>query len=265
MTTGTLDLSRVDAERRRLESANADLPAEDRPSPDELALDVDPATRAHRIVEQVLAEAERGEGTPGTSRPAGVAQEEDSPGAVAHRIVREVLAAEAATASRLERSAGDPSSRAAQEVDDTSASDRESEWTPSIHRRHLVLLGADGGLVLVPGPVYEPRDGAFVPTRIPTTLEGLVERVVSSFDGRSRASDDVRAAIRGAAESEALPGSRWLVLGVLWAAAVAAATPFAGAALGSAIDFRIDLWGDEPAMVQEAEATTDAPSIDGTP
>lgn len=199
MGTGTLDLTRVEEERRRFE--------EERRSEDE------------------------------------------DPSAVAERIVEEVLAAEAALEESLRR----------EQIEE--ADGATSERTP---RRHLVWLGVEDPLVLVPGPVYAPGDRPFVPTRDGDRLELLVDDAIGTLRAQPHT---IGGALRSAADSPAMPATRWVMFGLLWMAAFAGLVPFAFATIGNALEVEVDIFGEaegEPAIEQiqpEGADETENPSV----
>lgn len=199
MATGTLDLTRVEEERRRLE--------------------------------------------------------ETDPEVVAHRIVEEVLAAEAA----LETPQADGP---LDEVHETREDDGRLTLAGPFQRRDFVLLTTDEPLVLVPGPTYEPATSAFVPS--PDPLRVLVDDALASVQTAPQTISD---ALRGAADSPAMPATRWMLFGLLWMAAFAGLVPFAFATIGNSIDMQIEVFGEETeeATIEQQPAdvtSTDNPSVD---
>lgn len=272
MATGTLDLSLVEAERRRREAEagehGAGTAVDD--------LDRDAAERAHRIVSEVLAAARAADAataslgvaspveavaTPSTTGARPTPHDDDDAAIWARFIVDEVTAsaavAEAAAAAAAPAVDAEPDTHTetpgpvvvAPTADDGSASaaPRPADVAPPsapLERADLVLLAGDHPIALLPGVAYDPVPGAWAPTV--DALPRLVEQALSPITQARRSMTD---AIRDAADSPEMPGARWLIVGALWAAAAAAAIPLAVAALGSAVDLEIDLWGGEPATV----------------
>ncbi|MDX1621662.1 MAG: hypothetical protein R3320_11770 [Nitriliruptorales bacterium] len=238
MATGTLDLNQVDAERKRQESAEA---------------------QARRIVEEVLADAQNAVAGHLEQAPTRDDSADDGSWEVAHRIVEEVLATEAALDTTLDERA----------LDEPDSSTVESSRTPVSTRRHLVLLNTDQPLVLVPGPVYEPGAGSWIPSG--DRLGRLVDDVLATL---RTAPKNVGAVLREAADSPGMPATRWMLLGLLWMAAFAALVPFAFATIGNSLQMEIDLYGEDTATQPAAEQPAgeqptdvtgqDNPSVEGS-
>lgn len=259
--TATLDLERVHAARRRLEAerdGQVALGPDDQPAVDDVDLDIDPATRAARIVQEVLTAAGAeavDDDEDDLLPPAG-----DGPAAArARRIVEEVLAAAADATD-------------AQSVD----ADGTDDPAPLEVRADLVLLAGPEPLVLLPGEAYEPEPAGYVPRAEPRRLGALVDRALESLrlDPAAAPATDratvpaaapdelatpqsVREAIRGAGESSNRHGVRWVVAGAVWALAFALAGPLAYKALVSSADMTIDLWSD--AEQEAVERSVDVP------
>lgn len=207
--TGTLDLERVAAERRRLE-AEAEAAARD--------ADVEhPAVVAQRIVDEVLKQAELGAKQDEIGiepRPRDEADAETNPGdpgAIARRIVDEVLrdqgavdravaAAEEVTGSREVDAAAEqvrneasstptttegPADEQADEHAEASATDTDRAPLDErlINRVYIVLPGDEGPMVLMPGDGMDPDTRPYIPRlrRDPSDdTEGLA---VKGWDG----------------------------------------------------------------------------------
>lgn len=108
-------------------------------------------------------------------------------------------------------------------------------------RADFVLLGVDEPVVLLPGEAYRPQGQAFVPAR--DRLPALAAQAVASL---RRSWPSPMRTLRTAAEAAPMPRVRWLLLGLLWAAAFAAAIPLLFSAVSASIDFDINLWDDPP-------------------
>lgn len=239
--TATLDLEAIRAEARRQSGASprVELGPEDRAPEGTGPIDTDPATRAHLIVQEVLAAAAQRE-TPAPAEPTIPVTPDNAAAAQARRIVEEVLAAaeQAAPAGRTD-------------VDATAAP------APVRHRADLVLLGVESPVVLLPGDTYAPTPSAFVPPAR-RSLDSLVTRALETIEDdatvaapyhveidETRASQDLREAIQKAAASDRMHPTRWIVAGLVWAVSFAVAVPVLMNGLVSSVDLTVDLWGDE--------------------
>lgn len=257
--TATLDLQRIQQEHRRMEaerdgtSARVLLGPDDRAPDGEGPVETDPATRAHEIVQEVLAAASGDTGDVPVA-----AQAPSSPAAAtARRIVEEVL--EAATEADHERSADEDETTAP-------ASQKPAARSEPV-RADLVLLGLPEPLVLLPGRTYEPGDGPYRPASS-RSLERLVARLVDSLgegssdrlaDRRARmrrtgaeAREVVSDAVREAAGESPVPGTRWAVALTVWALAFALVVPLALRGVLSSVDLTVNLW-DDAAVEQPAD------------
>lgn len=244
--TATLDIERVQAERDRIEAKRdaaqrVELGPDDRAPEDSGPIDVDPATRAHLIVQEVLASA-----APASAVEIDVpVTTDDSAAGRARRIVEEVLAA-AQDAPTTDA----PTTDADAQTNDEGATADAGPELPEV-RTDFVLLGLPQPVVLVPGPVFEARPAAFTP-RTDRDLPELVDEALGTFV-TDEAPRNIREAIHGAAETASMPGMRWVVAGAVWAAAFALVVPLAFKGVLSSVDLTVDLWGDQTAT---AEATT---------
>lgn len=243
--TATLDLERIQAEARRQRSARPSGPLgpDDRAPADAGRVETDPATRAHLIVQEVLAAAAEPETTAG-SGPEIPVSTDSAAAAHARRIVEEVLA----------------TAKAAAPVGRTDVEETEDD----VVRADLVLLGIDQPTVLVPSEAYEATPAAFAPPRRPA-LGALVDAAIAPLRARPAeartyveaddtvASQDLRSAIEKAASSESMHLTRWVVAAAVWAVAFALVVPLLVNGLIASVDMTVDLWGDQ----QPAQVTSD--------
>lgn len=251
--TATLDLERIHAAARRAEAKRVELGPEDRAPEDTGPIETDPATRAHLIVQEVLAAAAKGPEAE-VPRPEIPVETDSDAAAQARRIVEEVLAAaEAASPYRQ----------------DGTESDRQE--AAEILRTDLVMLGLEQPMALIPGTPYQPTPAAFAPpARRP--LSELIEDTLAPLLAESTATapqtftargtyvepDDtvpsqrLREAVEKAASSERMHGTRWIIAGAVWAVAFAVAVPVLINGIMSSVDMTVDLWGDAETPVAEA-------------
>lgn len=191
---------------------------------DRMADAADPAAHAHRIVQQVLADAEDAEAsspedaTGVAEPPAGAG----SPAAIASAVVAEVI----------DEQGFEPEDSI---TTGSLAVGGDGAAVPVVApRQYLAMLSREEPLVLLPGRTYDPDGDAYTPPPVDPT--------------RAR----VDAALAPAVEQAQAPppvtdGSghpfRWLLAAALWAALVAGFGPLLLRALAGSIDLRIDLWG----------------------
>lgn len=243
--TGTLDLTRVAAERRRLEAEAVEVVREH---------DVEhPAVVAQRIVDEVLRQAQLEE-TEGTARPD---EDPDDSGAIARRIVQDVLADDDAI-QRAARAAAEVTARHEAEAAARELRDRPAP-VPLEQRRtdhvYLVLPGENGPLVLLPGPGVEPDTRPYVPAaRDSLAVQGsdgvaLVDRALAPLVPRRTAWQQIVEAAephRGPTQYVA-----WFALVGMWLAAMAAVVPLMFQSFVQTVDATPpDFWDDE-AVVDE--------------
>lgn len=258
--TATLDLERVHEERRRLEEARDEgrlepitLGPDDRAPAGAGSVDTDPATRAHLIVQEVLAAAahhREGEADAAATLDPGV----DGPAAVrARRIVQEVLAA-----------AGHSADAQTVTADEEGTAD---DPTITTVRADLVILGVPQPMVRIPGPLYLPTPGAFRPEP-ERSWDRLLSRALAPAtepDGSAADADadaapqTLRAAISGAAETTTMPRMRWIVAGAVWAVAFALVVPLMVRGVFSSVDLTVDLFSPTSDTGTEVQQPIDQP------
>lgn len=254
--TGTIDLTRVAAERRRLEEEAA-----------RAAHDADvehPAVVAQRIVDEVLRQAQEG-GDAADRAP----EEENETGsrAIARRIVAEVLADEEAI-DRAARAAAEVSARheaeaAATEIRETVDEEDAPTAAPAEERRidrvYLVVPNGDSPLVLLPGDTVDPDTRPYVPALHqdlqPQGSDGaaLVERALAPLThGPSpwRQIADAAEPHRGPTQYVA-----WLALVGMWLVAMAAFLPLVFQSMVQTVDATPpDFWDDSAVIEDGARA-----------
>lgn len=230
------------------------LPQDHPPRDDAVERQPEAAARARGIVEEVLDAAHL---SPDDllSPQAGALPRDDAPAtAWARYIVSQVVAADH-TATTEQANGQRPASPAEAATTPSPAAPSQPRSLLSTvsrpdrsARADLVVLTGSDPIALLPGPVHEPGEGAWVPP--PDRLPILVRRALASI----RQTPLARLwAISG---TSGMPRVRWLVLGLLWAAAFAAIVPLLFAALSASVDLEINLWegtGD-PADSAPAEA-----------
>lgn len=199
--TGTIDLQQVEAERRRLEAADAfdSLTIPDDPSAlfdAPLADDAAPEAWARRIVDEII-----------TLHGGGAT---DAP------VVDDVRP--------LEDAPSEPAMLAEE------------------HRAFFAMLTEDP-LVLLPGRAVEPDAPVWQPAAVEDDgLTSLVDRLVDSVRSTAApaavpATDDGTAIGAGAARTAA-----WVLLALVWAAALASLVPMLFEGVGAALDAQFQIW-----------------------
>lgn len=249
--TGTIDLTRVAAERRRLEEEaaraadNADVEH--------------PAVVAQRIVDEVLRQAREGD------TPDRTPEDEDETGsrAIARRIVADVLADEDAI-DRAARAAAEVTAR--HEAEAAATELRESADEPEapaevpaeerqIDRVYLVVPNGDSPLVLLPGDTVDPDTRPYIPALHqdlqPQGSDGaaLVERALAPL---TRGPSPWRQ-IADAAEPHRGPTQyvAWFALVGMWLVAMAALVPLMFQAMVQTVDATPPDFWDDSAVVED--------------
>ncbi len=283
--TGTIELSRV---RDAASAATRDSASQDKGSQD---TGRDPAERAHRIVEEVLAAH--------AEELAEQAQQADATAGAADREDRVIDVTDAAA---LDAGAG-PARRA--RPDDAPGYDRDAAA--------IVMLAGEEPLVLLPGATFDPtrevwtppqgesrdderasrkrrrrtadRDGGRADARDDDTLTLLVGRAlgedeapadrpvpadaardaaadgdVDELDEVDGQPDSIRATLTSAAHSPHAGMPRWVLAGLVWIVAAALLVPLAVKALGTSIHLELDLWGDNATAQQPTSQPVDQPA-----
>ena len=256
--TGTIDLTRVAAERRRLEEEAA-----------RAAHDADvehPAVVAQRIVDEVLRQAQEGSDAP-EQRPGN--EDENGSQAIARRIVADVLADEEAI-DRAARAAAEVTARheaeaAAAEIQET-IDERDAAIAPAEERRtdrvYLVVPNGSSPLVLLPGDTVDPDTRPYVPALHqelrPQGSDGaaLVERALAPL---TRSASPWRQ-IADAAEPHRGPTQyiAWFALVGMWLVAMAALVPLMFQSMVQTVDATPpDFWDDSAVVEDGAPAGTE--------
>lgn len=249
--TGTLDLTRVAAERRRLEEEAREAVREHEVE--------HPAVVAQRIVDEVLRRAEETQGDDVAVVHEDVSEDPDDSGAIARRIVAEVLHDEDAI-HRAARAAAEVTARheaeaAAAEIRATAPESPVEERTTD--RVYLVLPGDDGPLVLFPGAVVDPDTRPYVPAAHPdldvrgSDGAALVERALAPLTRRTTWQQ-----LAAAAEPHRGPTQyiAWVALVGMWLAAMAALVPIMFQSAERSIDATMPDFWDESAVVEDGAA-----------
>lgn len=254
--TGTIDLTRVAAERRRLEEEAA-----------RAAHDADvehPAVVAQRIVDEVLRQAQEG-GDAADRLP--VDDEDDDSRAIARRIVSDVLADEEAI-DRAARAAAEVTARheaeaAAEEIRE-SVDAAVEPLAPAEERRtdriYLVVPNGNSPLVLLPGDTVDPDTRPYIPALHqelqPQGSDGaaLVERALAPLTRPSpwRQIADAAEPHRGPTQYVA-----WFALVGMWLVAMAALVPLMFQSMVQSVDATPPDFWDDSAVVEDGAPAGD--------